>query len=313
MRILLTGATGFVGSHILKALLQDGHEVHIVKRSYSNTERIKNVLDECTVYNLDEMAIQQIYEEASIDCVVHCATYYGRNDRECMKNIESNLLFPLELLSLGSENGVKYFINTDSFFGNQIENEEDLDKDLYMYGYTLSKTQFRQWGHMFAEKYRTRFINMKLEHVYGAGDGDSKFIPYIWKACSQNVPTIALSMGTQRRDFVHVSDVVSAYRVVISGLESGNETGYVNYEVGTGREWSLREFVEIIHEAVCSTTHLEWGAIPMKPGELMYSKADNAKLVKLGWTPKIVEPAEIKRVFGGRSIITLLSPLGKAV
>ena len=122
MRILLTGATGFVGSHILEGFLNDQHEVYIVKRSYSNTERIQHVLDKCIVYNLDESDIKEIYAETSIDCVVHCATYYGRNDRECMKNLESNLLFPLELISLGIENGVKYFINTDSFFGNQIEN-----------------------------------------------------------------------------------------------------------------------------------------------------------------------------------------------
>ena len=297
MRILMTGATGFVGSHVLEGLLKDGHSVCVLKRSYSNVERIKDVISQCIVYNLDEMSIAQIYDQQSIDCVVHCATYYGRNDRECMRNIETNLLFPLELLSIGYEKGVKYFINTDTFFGNQITKEEDLNRELYMYGYTLSKVQFRQWGRMFASKYGMRFINMKLEHVYGEKDGKDKFIPYILSACSQNESVIDLGDGTQLRDFVHISDVVNAYRIVIANLESYGGESYTEYGVGTGKMWSIREFVEIIHESVDSTSMLNWGAIPMRRGEVMRSKADNSKLIKLGWTPKIVKKSDIECVF----------------
>lgn len=315
MRILLTGATGFVGSHLLEGLLKDEHSVCVAKRSWSDIRRISSFIDCCSVYNLDETAISQIFDEQQIDCVIHCATYYGRNDRDCMKNVEANLLFPLELLSIGREKGMKYFINTDSFFGKQIEAECDLDKDLYMYGYTLSKTQFRQWGHMFAVKYGVSFINMKLEHVYGKGDDESKFIPYILKKMRKNVPLIDLSAGMQKRDFVHISDVVNAYRTVIAHLADGNVKVYGEYGVGTGRMWSLREFVEIIHDAVESTSTLNWGAIPMKKGEIMQSRADNLTLRELGWKPQIVEKTEIEHMFRGGGIFYSLypSPLREAV
>lgn len=299
MRILLTGATGFVGSHVLSGLLEDGHSVCVVKRSYSDIRRIKNIMKKCDVYDLDITDIEQIYREQKIDCVVHCATYYGRSDMECTENIRSNLLFPLELLNVGKNYGIRFFLNTESFFENQIMFEKDLEKEIYLYGYVLSKIQFRQWGHLFSNRYGIKFINMKLEHVYGAMDNEDKFVSYVERECRKNVMSLALSLGTQERDFVHISDVVDAYRIVISHMEKHWENGYVMYEVGTGQSRSLREFVELIHKAVHSNTRLDWGVIPTKAGEIMQSKADNTGLLKLGWMPKVVTDSEIEQKFGG--------------
>lgn len=297
MQILLTGATGFVGSHLLKMLVTAGHSVCVLKRSFSKTDRMVDFIDECCVYDIDKMPIEEIFKERRIECIIHCATFYGRSDNECIRNIEANLVFPLELLNCGCQHGLRYFINTDSFFGNQIQNEKDLDGDFYMEGYTLSKTQFRQWGHIFAKKCDIQFVNMKLEHVYGENDEPSKFISFVEQKCRENVPVLELSEGTQRRDFVHVSDVVSAYRVVLEYIEQHQESGYHEYNVGTGKNWSIKEFVQIIHRAVRSQTELKWGAIGMKKGELMESQADNSELLRIGWKPQVTAEESIERIF----------------
>lgn len=297
MNILLTGATGFIGSYMLEGLLKVGHAVVVVKRSFSQVDRIEKHLEKCKVYDLDKIGVEKIYEENTIECVVHCSTYYGRDDRQCIKNIESNLLFPLQILSLGIEHGVKCFINTDSFFVNQIETDQDLDKKLYMCGYTLSKKQFCQWGRMFASNYGIDFINMKLEHVYGERDEGSKFIPYIVEQCKNNVPILELSEGIQERDFIHVSDVVNAYIIVINNIENERIYGYREYEVGTGCSLKLREFVEIIHKAVESNTLLKWGTIKMKNGEIIKSRANNIALKNIGWIPEIVGEEKIEHIF----------------
>ena len=299
MRILLTGATGFVGSELGKSLLGKGHSLCIVKRSFSNIRAIEEWMDQCSVYNLDQTNLREIYQKEKIDCVIHCATYYGRSDNEYTENIKSNLLFPLELLCLSKDFGIKYFLNTDSFFEDQITTEQDLDKEIYMCGYTLSKVQFREWGRMFAAKYGIGFVNMKLEHVYGEMEQGDKFIPYLVKELKKNILSIALSDGAQKRDFVHISDVVNAYIAVLSNLEKEGCSRYVQYEVGTGTMRSLREFAEIIKKAVCSTTKLEWGAIPRKEGELMQSKADNSALINMGWKPFITKDSDIEQKFGG--------------
>lgn len=299
MRVLLTGATGFVGSHLLRGLLRDGHEVCVVKRSYSDVWRIKGLLGECHVYDLDQVGIGQIYGGFPAECVVHCATYYGRGDTEYVRNVNSNLLFPLELLEAGYREGARYFLNTDSFFSGQYTSEQGLDQGLYLGGYVLSKVQFRQWGRLFSGRYGMGFVNMKLEHVYGAMDDGDKFIPYVEKRCRENIPSIALSEGRQVRDFVHVSDVVDAYRAVLSHLERCGGPGYMEYGVGTGKTRSLREFVGLIHRAVHSKTRLDFGALPMKEGELMYSRADNLGLKEIGWEPKVVSDHDIEQKFGG--------------
>lgn len=272
MKILLTGATGFVGSHILKTLLADQHSVCIVVRKHSKSDRIRDVVEKCIVYRQDTAAPEQIFSENRIDCVIHCAVCYGRNGKEYMQNIASNLLFPVELLCCAAEYGVKYFINTDTFFGRQIVSESDLDREIYMSGYTLSKMQFRQWGRVLAAESGIRFINMKLEHVYGEDDSAEKFIPYVADRCRNNVPVIELSSGLQKRDFIHISDVADAYRVVISGLAHSAENHY--------------------------STVLDWGKINMRPGEPTQLKADNSALLKLGWQAKILEDTDIRKVFG---------------
>lgn len=297
MRVLLTGATGFVGSHLLRGLLKDGHEVCVVKRSYSDTWRIQELLKECRIYDLDKVSIGQIYQECPVDCVIHCATRYVRDNREYQKNIESNLLFPLGLLGEAGIQGVRYFINTATFFEKQLT--VGTGRNLYSYSYVLSKAQFAQWGRMFASEYGMVFVNMQLEHVYGELDNSGKFIPYILGQLKKNVPYLALSEGIQQRDFIHVSDVVDAYRIVLSNLDRGDGDGYKAYEVGIGQARSLREFVELVHGATNSTTKLGWGEVPMAEGELMYSRADNSGLRKLGWKPKVISDHDIEQKFGG--------------
>lgn len=297
MNILLTGATGFLGSHLLKGILQDGHTVYVIKRVTSDISRIREEIKQCRVYNSDEADIDQIFRENQIDCIIHCATHYGRDDSECMQNVETNLLFPLKLMRNGCNHGLKYFINTDSFFTKQFKDGDKRADNFYMYGYTLSKVQFRQWGKMFAKKYGIEFINMQLEHVYGDNDTPGKFIPYVASCMTDHVPILQLSPGSQKRDFIHVSDVVEAYRCVICHLPYGR--GYCTFEVGTGKMYSLRDFVEIMKAALESDTKLQWGAVPMKEGEIMESRADNIQLREIGWKPHIVEKEEIERMFAG--------------
>jgi nucleoside-diphosphate-sugar epimerase len=275
--VLITGATGFLGSHLVKALLNDNHKVVILKRSFSKTKRIDDVLSQCYVYNIDQCELSKPFEDlGKIDTVIHTATCYGRNNETTAGIVEANVVFPLRLLEMSSVYKTDIFFNTDTFFN------KDGASYFYLNTYTTSKKHFLDWGKQFAQKQSIKFVNLKLEHIFGAGDDDSKFVTYIIKSCLNNVQELKLTAGEQKRDFIHVDDVVSIYQLLLGKVQK-EPSFYQEYPIGSGKAISVKEFVEIIHRITQSKTILEFGALPYRKGEIMFSEANMNQLKILGF------------------------------
>jgi len=93
--ILITGATGFLGSNLLKRLIRENYQIILLMRSSSNPERISDVLGKVVRYNADETDLTQIFDNHSIDTILHCATSYGRKEVSPLALLETNLFLPL--------------------------------------------------------------------------------------------------------------------------------------------------------------------------------------------------------------------------
>ncbi|OLO26869.1 epimerase [Alkalihalophilus pseudofirmus] len=281
MKILMTGSTGFLGSHLTRALVSEGHEVIIIKRSFSDTWRISDILSKVVVYNIDHCSLENPFEKCGpIDVVIHTATKYDRNGESQSQLLNSNVSFPLQLLEIAISYQTKMFINTDSFI-----NKNNLGYK-YLVGYALSKKQFLEWGKKISLTGKIRFINIKLEHIYGSFDNEDKFTTYIIKSCLKNIPELHLTEGFQKRDFIHVNDVLTAYSLILNKNMNGLP-GFQEYELGLGESVTIREFIELIHKKSQSKTLLKFGAIPQRDNEIMESKANIQELKKLGWKSKI--------------------------
>ena len=275
MKILVTGATGFLGSHLVKALLDEGHLVIILKRSFSDTGRIADILPRLTSYDLDRCSLEEPFEEqGKIDAIIHAATCYGRSGESVSEIFESNAAFPLRLL----ETAVSFA--TDTFFN------ADTSLDRFLNPYSLAKKQFADWGRLFACQGRIRFVNVELEHFYGAGDDASKFLTHVIDSCLDNVPELPLTAGAQRRDFIHIDDVVAAYLLLLKN-NSGSGQAFQEYDLGSGEAIGLRELVETVHRLAGSNTRLNFGALPYRDNEVMESHADISSLLALGWSCKV--------------------------
>jgi nucleoside-diphosphate-sugar epimerase len=120
--------------------------------------------------------------------------------------------------------------------------------------------------------------------MYGPSDDPSKFTTHVLNTCHRNEPTLKLTPGEQKRDFIYIDDVVSAYSTLIE--QRTKLSIVVDIEVGSGIAPTIREFVLSIHKLTASKTELQFGALPYRPNEPMYLKADISQMKSLGWQPK---------------------------
>jgi nucleoside-diphosphate-sugar epimerase len=273
--ILLTGATGFLGSHLLESLVHQELDVIILKRTKSNTWRIDHLLDKVKIWDIDSVNFETVFSDKKVDIVINTVCSYGRTNESLIDIVNTNLIFGLNLLEEAVKNKVKTFINTDSLLPRNLND------------YSLSKAQFTDWLYQRSEKIQV--VNFKIEHMYGPKDDVSKFVPWVILQFKENIPEIKLTEGEQFRDFIYIDDVVSAYLGI---LEKVNSLGsFSQFDVGTGILISVKDFLEKLKkcfEIVCglNTPKLVFGAIPYRTGEMMTVEVNIKPLLDLGWQPK---------------------------
>jgi nucleoside-diphosphate-sugar epimerase len=274
MTVLLTGATGFLGSKLLHSLVERGEQVAILVRAESSLERIASVRDRIAVYSLGEMPLERIFDSNRFDTIIHCATNYGRGQTDPLDILEANLILPLRLLQQACLSGVRCFVNTDTILDKQVSH------------YALAKGQFREWLETFQSSFVC--INVALEHFYGAGDDPTKFVSFIVRQMLAGAERIELTAGEQKRDFIHIDDVVSAFMAILDGHAAG-KNGYYDYQVGSGTTVPIRQFVETVRRiASAGRTFLDFGALPYREHEVMETAVDVSRLHALGWSPVIM-------------------------
>ena len=274
--ILLTGATGFLGSHLLEALLEKGCKVIILKRPTSNVWRISHLLSQVVSYGVDKQSLELALEQQNIDVVMHTAGQYGRDGCSTSEIIEANVIFGVNLMDVCLRHNVKTFVNTDTMLLPYLNN------------YSLSKKQFVEWLKQHSD--RIQVVNLRLDHMYGVKDDDNKFVAWILSQLKENTPKIKLTQGEQKRDFIYIDDVVSAFMIVLD--KRRNLSQFSEFDVGTGRLVSVRKFVErmVFHFKKINPklqTKLLFGAVPYRKGEAMSVDVDTTGLNKIGWKSKI--------------------------
>jgi nucleoside-diphosphate-sugar epimerase len=269
-KILLTGATGFLGSSILRRIISD-YEVSVIVRAISNHHRIVDQEGLINIYNLDEVSIEEIITQVGPDIIIHCATDYGRKQVSPLQVIEANLILPLKLLYYAELNGVSMFVNTDTFLDKRINH------------YSLSKRQFSEWFQTFSD--RMICVNMILEHFYGPHDDKTKFVSFVISELLVDKEKIDLTLGEQKRNFIYIDDVVAAFETVIKN-DFKEQKGFYNYFVGSDESIAIKDFVGLLKQYTGNEkTFLNFGAIPYRPNEVMESEIDTTELKKLGWLP----------------------------
>lgn len=254
------GAFGFLGSR-LTSYFESRHTVIGLARKRNNEATINNI-----IYTTENNWIEKILEfEPNI--IINTIACYGRHNEPATALIESNILMPIRVLeSISSLDAV--FINCGI----------SLPPNTSLYAYTKQKAN--EFAAAIIDKVCGKYIELKLEHFYGAFDGDDKFTSMVIRRCLSNQP-VKLTSGLQQRDFLYIKDLLTAFDCIISNVN--NFPKFHSIEVGSGEATSIREYVETVKNITKSNSIIEFGVVKERVNELMYSSADIAELEKIGW------------------------------
>ena len=257
MNIVVTGANGYLAKNLISKF---SHHTVILLTRENNTE--------------------DFLLNSNPDVIIHTICSYGRKGESISEIYESNLLTGIKLLGIIQKLNKKVtFINC----GTSLEKYTNL--------YSISKSQLVEFG-KFISNDTLQFINMNLEHFYGP-NATNNFLTFVINECLQN-NNIPLTIGTQRRDFIFIEDVLDAFSVIVENRE--NVDTFQNIDVGTGIATAVKDVVIRIKEITNSTSNLNFGAIPLRENEVDIMKADINNLKKLGWQPKITLEEGLRKI-----------------
>jgi len=279
MKVLVTGATGYLGSYLVKRFLQEGVEVNVLCRSEHSLGRLAGLKGTFQLFTREQLRNCPGAVFSGATAVLHCATCYGRKE-SVAEVFDCNLGLFSEILWGAIEQGVSTFINLDSYFSKPSVLYSALP------AYTLSKKHASQWLELGCRGKDLVAINVLLEHLYGPNDNEDKFVNHLLRKLLEGEREIKLTSCEQRRDLIYVEDAVDAlYHLVRDSHRLAK--GYYRAGLGTGESIRLRDFVEQMHALCSSKATLDFGALPQRPDEIMDSSADLSLFQKLGWAPRV--------------------------
>ena len=288
MKSLVTGGAGFIGSNLVDCLLDLGHEVVVIDNEYSDVHDQFYWNDKAQNYKYDIRDYENtrpLYD--GVDYVFHIAAE-ARIQPAIENPIEAvsiNSVGTVTVLQCAREARVKrvMYSSTSSGYGmNQSPNIETQPDDC-LNPYSVSKVNGEKLCKMYTDLFRLPTISFRYFNVYGERQPlRGQYAPVIGIFLRQRAAGEALTIvgdGNQRRDFTHVSDVVSA-NILAAVSEIADENFGQVYNVGTGTNHSINQIARMI-----STNTVN---IAPRMGEARVTLANNQKLRKVfGWSPKV--------------------------
>ncbi len=288
-RILITGATGFIGANLTRALVERNCEVAIFSRAGSDFWRIQEIKNKLKKFNVDLRQFSKVKDALASfapEIIFHFACYGGYAYQANMqKMVDTNILGSFNLLKAATEIGPELFINvgSSSEYGkkNHMMREADMLEPINIYGAT--KASATLLSDVFFKSFKLPVVNVRLFSPYGYYEDINRFIPFFIRA-ALNKKALKLTSGRQKRDFMFIEDAVSALLSVVRHKKAA--IGQV-INISSGQDWSLRQVAEVILKELNYPIQPCWGNLAYRDNEAFSWQADIKKAKKLlNWRPK---------------------------
>lgn len=289
-KVLVTGTSGFIGSHLARRLVAEGAEVHGLVEPGTSRWRIQDIQKQIELYDADLRdyeSLKKITQGVKPQKVFHLAARVdvSRSLEIIDEMVEVNIRGTLNLLR--ALDGIAYdcFINTgtsEEYGDNPTPFREDQTPNPVS-PYSAAKAAVTMFCRMLHKTSGLPVITLRPFLTYGPGQESDMLIPSLIRKVSQG-EALEMTRGEQTREFNYVEDVVDGF--IRASLSPGAIGEIIN--IGNGREYRVRDVVEMVLRLMNSPIEPRFGALDYRPGEAWHFYCDNTKARKiLGWKPEV--------------------------
>lgn len=264
MRYLLTGARGYIGGWLTESLLDDGHDVHCLGRRRLDPGRFAGRPGRLVEHQYEGTSgsVERCLARAGeLDAVVHlaaCATQ-SSDPAAADELLRANVVFPMWLVDAASARGVRRVVNTASWWQWDPEGGRS-PRCLY----SATKQCFQDLLGDYAERHALAAITLVMYDVYGPRDPRGKILSEVVEA-ARTMRSLPMTGGEQLLSFVHVRDVVRAYRKALAALgDMEPDAKHRTYHVWTP-PCSLRDAIRVLEGVMGQPATTRFGALPYPP------------------------------------------------
>ncbi len=277
-KVLLTGATGFIGSQVTKELLRRDYEVHALVYPSEGEKQENFIQHEMNL--LDAKAVEKFISENNFENLIHLAWYVGPKCHVSDLNMDW-VIATLNLLRSFKEHGGKTFLGAGTCseyeykYGYLLEDETPTDPGT-LYG--NGKNAVFNIAKVYCKQNNISFKWPRIFNLYGPNEKPQRLMPSVINSCLKG-EDVKVSDCLKFQDYLHVEDTA---RAIVDIFES-DLVGAVN--VCSGQPVQLRTIVNQIAELTNFHGKILWGVIPAAFGDDVVV-GNNAKLKSIGWKPK---------------------------
>lgn len=315
MKILVTGAAGFIGSYTVKALATQGHEVvgvdvinsyydvrlkydRLIHTGIAEDEIKEGIMVKSSVYSTyrfvkldltNKKGLSQLFETEHFDVVVNLAAQAGV--RYSIENpsayIESNIVGFLNLLENCRHYPVRHLVyaSSSSIYGlnEKIPYAETDQTDTPVSLYAATKKSNELMAHAYSKLYGIPTTGVRFFTVYGPW-GRPDMAPFLFmKAILKGDPIKVFNNGQMRRDFTYIDDIIEGLLKIINHPSTGDIPYYI-YNIGNSAPVELMDFIGVIEKTTGRTATKQM--MGMQPGDVVCTYADTSRLEKdFGYKP----------------------------
>lgn len=285
-RVLLTGATGFVGVNVARRMAERGHEVHVLVRPSHRSWRLSALGDVVSVHLadvLDSHRLDAVLADVRPEWVVHLAAYGAyETQADVERCVRTNIEGSVRLIDAAARAGVERFVNTGSSseYGIKDHAPDELEPAEPNSLYAVTKAAATAYARFAGRAGRLHTSTLRLYSVYGPYEEPTRLIPaMIVHGLQRGYPPLVAPETA--RDFVYVDDVASAYE---AALAADVPAGGV-YNVGTGTQTTLRAVAEVSRAHFDIAAEPVWGTMAPRTWDTTTWVANTARTrAELGWT-----------------------------